>query len=199
MKKIFLSAIVIFMITTTAVSAFADDSRLTMEEQQGILQMREEEKLARDVYLALYDTWNIPIFKNIAASEQSHMDAVKTLITEYRMEDPVAVDVRGVFKNAELQKLYNDLTTLGKKDAVSAVTVGARVEELDIFDLENLMAQTSKSDILAVYENLVKGSRNHLRSFYSQIQGYGADFSPEYITVTEFYEIISGSAERGRR
>jgi hypothetical protein len=36
---------------------------LTAEEQAGLIWMREEEKLAHDVYAALYDTWNTPIFK----------------------------------------------------------------------------------------------------------------------------------------
>lgn len=53
------------------------------------MQMREEEKLARDVYLELYETWDLPVFYNIAQSEQTHMGAVKTLIEKYNLKDPI--------------------------------------------------------------------------------------------------------------
>ena len=62
--------------TMTALS----DSDLTESEIQGILFMREEEKLARDVYLALAERWDMNVFSNIARSEQTHMDSVLTLI-----------------------------------------------------------------------------------------------------------------------
>jgi len=35
--------------------------------------MREEEKLARDVYLKLFDTWKLTVFSRIARSEQRHL------------------------------------------------------------------------------------------------------------------------------
>jgi len=50
--------------------------------------IREEEKLARDVYLYLYDMWGSSIFDNISVSEQAHMDAIKTLIDRYGLDDP---------------------------------------------------------------------------------------------------------------
>jgi len=53
---------------------------LSSDEVEAISWMREEEKLARDVYLALYQKWNLRIFWNIAASEQRHMDAIGTLM-----------------------------------------------------------------------------------------------------------------------
>ena len=56
---------------------------LSPVEIEGILFMREEEKLARDVYLKLYDRWELPIFRNIANSEATHMEAIKTLIDRY--------------------------------------------------------------------------------------------------------------------
>ena len=57
---------------------------LSEAEKEGILYMREEEKLARDVHLKLYEIWGLQIFRNIADSEQTHMDAVKLLISRYR-------------------------------------------------------------------------------------------------------------------
>ncbi len=59
-----------------------------------LIQLREEEKLARDVYLYLYTHWNQWIFSNIAKSEQQHMDAVKGLLDKYDIEDPVDIDIQ---------------------------------------------------------------------------------------------------------
>ena len=70
--------------------------------------MREEEKLAHDVYVTLYAQWDLPIFQNISRSEQTHTDAVKTLIDRYGLTDPASSKV-GVFTNPDLQALYNDL------------------------------------------------------------------------------------------
>ena len=39
---------------------------LTDDEAAALAYLREEEKLARDVYLTLADTWQLPIFANIA-------------------------------------------------------------------------------------------------------------------------------------
>ena len=45
---------------------------LSAKEASDLIFLREEEKLARDVYLALYDAWGTPIFLNISSSEQKH-------------------------------------------------------------------------------------------------------------------------------
>ena len=82
---------------------------LTDAEKQNILLMREEEKLARDVYLVLYELWDAEIFANISESEQQHMDAVKRLITRYGLEDPVVDDTVGQFTNSEFLTLFDEL------------------------------------------------------------------------------------------
>ncbi len=59
-------------------------------EVVALIYTREEEKLARDTYLTLYGVWEMPVFSNIAASEQSHMDAVLRMLEKYGLEDPAA-------------------------------------------------------------------------------------------------------------
>jgi hypothetical protein len=54
---------------------------LTSAESSSILFMKQEEKLARDVYQVLHAKWGHVTFANIAVSEQRHMDAVDGLIT----------------------------------------------------------------------------------------------------------------------
>lgn len=53
---------------------------LSAEEIAGLYYMREEEKLAHDVYLNLYDRWGAQVFANIAESETAHTEAVRQLI-----------------------------------------------------------------------------------------------------------------------
>ena len=88
---------------------------LTDYEIEALLFMREEEKLARDVYLAMYEVWGTPIFSNIAGSEQAHMDAVAYLLEAYGLEDPVAGNPNGIFENDELQAGQSRNCTVGRK------------------------------------------------------------------------------------
>ena len=142
---------------------------LTDEEIQWLTYMREEEKLARDVYLALYDKWNMRIFSNIAASEQKHTDAVKTLLIRYGIPDPAAGKAQGEFTNPDLQDLYDQLIQQGSVSNVEALKVGVFIEETDIDDLNAAIATTTHNDIKTVYSNLLKGSLNHLDAFESQL------------------------------
>lgn len=41
---------------------------LNLGETDGLIFMREEEKLARDVYIAMYDNWGQRVFNNILGS-----------------------------------------------------------------------------------------------------------------------------------
>ena len=170
---------------------------LSLEEIEGLLIMREEEKLARDVYLKLYDLWGAQIFKNISKAEQTHMDMVKILLDKYYIEDPVKDDVKGKFENQDIQKLYNELVELGSKSLKDALTVGMIIEDLDIADLQSWLKKTDNEDIKIVYENLMKGSRNHMRSFYKNLKNVGGDYTPKYISQKEFEQIISSPIERG--
>jgi hypothetical protein len=171
-------------------------SELTEDEILGLFYMREEEKLARDVYLALYDLWGLAIFQNIANSEQSHTDAVKVLLDAYDLEDPVAGNDPGEFDNEDLQALYDQLISLGSQSLSDALKVGAAIEEIDILDIEAYLAQTDNADIRRVYENLMKGSRNHLRAFTSTLgRQTGETYQPQYLSVEVYQSIVDGAME----
>ncbi len=173
-------------------------TELSDAEIAGLLLMREEEKLAHDVYLTLYDLWGQPVFQNIARSEATHTDAVLTLLERYGIADPVGDNATGVFTDPELQALYDDLVAQGSESLIAALKVGAAVEEIDILDLEELSAQTDKTDILTVYENLTKGSRNHLRAFVRTIEQRGGEtYVPQYMNQEDFAAIIAGGVESG--
>jgi len=171
---------------------------LTQEETDGLLLMREEEKLARDVYLALYDIHGLNIFNNISSSEQTHTDAVLALLERYRLADPVGENATGVFENVDLQQLHDALVAQGTNSLLEAFYVGAEIEELDIADIETLKAQVvDNEDIVLVYDNLLKGSRNHLRSFHRQIESNSGSYTPSHITQEQYDEIVNSDMERG--
>lgn len=145
-------------------------STLTADEKADLIFMREEEKLARDVYLTLHDIWGTTVFANIATSEQQHMDAILGLLITYKLPDPTVGKMVGEFVNAELQALYNTLIERGKRSALDALLVGGIIEETDIVDLNAAIATARPSNIDKVYTNLLNGSYNHLRAFASNIE-----------------------------
>ncbi len=170
---------------------------LSDTEKQGIEYMREEEKLARDVYEYLYGVWGQQTFANIEKAEITHMNAVKALIEKYGLKDPAADEPAGKFSDSHLQELYDQLTTMGSKSLVDALKVGALIEETDIEDLEKYMANTDNDDIKLVYENLLKGSENHLRAFVRVLEIQGVNYQPQILSQSQFDAIISGTNEHG--
>jgi hypothetical protein len=171
---------------------------LSAEEAAGLTQMREEEKLARDVYQAMFEKWELAVFSNIARSEQRHMNAIKALLDKYGMADPVTDSAAGIFTNPEMLTLYTDLVEKGKTSLVDALQVGATIEDLDIKDLYDFLEQTDNTDIKTVYQNLAKGSRNHLRTFTYQLALNGAAYEAQYLTADKIDDIINSPRERGR-
>ncbi len=171
---------------------------ISQEVIDGLILMREEEKLARDVYQHFYDLYSTNVFRNIARSEARHMSAIKTLLDKYGIADPVTDDTRGVFTDPHMTDLYSQLTTAGEKSLLDAMIVGATIEDLDIKDLMELSEDVEAEDILMVYRNLTKGSRNHMRAFHSQIERNNGSYTPQYISQELYDDIISSPRERGR-
>ncbi len=171
---------------------------LSDAEVASLLYMREEEKLARDVYLTLGEQWDVQIFQNIAQSEQMHMDAVKDLLDRYGLEDPAAGKDIGEFTDPELQALYDQLVAQGSQSLADALKVGGAIEEIDILDLEERIAETDNVDIKTVYENLMRGSRNHLRAFASTLETMtGETYEPQYLSAEEYAAIVNSGMEQG--
>lgn len=145
---------------------------LTDDETYWMTFMREEEELARDVYLVLGAKWNLPVFTNIARSEQTHMDSVQPLLDRYGVDDPAEGRSPGEFENPDLQALYDDLVEQGSVSPEEVLKVGVLIEEIDIDDLNSAIATTEKNDILNVYTNLLQGSQSHLEAFQLNLARY---------------------------
>ena len=176
--------------------------------------MRSEEKLARDVYLTLAEIYPdqpaANVFTNIGdGSEQTHTDAVRDMLESYGLPDPnpdandlpdnIGVFyIEGEFEGGEygwyFQEKYDALVGLGSVDLLSALYVGAFIEELDMLDiiecpkviLENEddvdvhnpvcgLNYTDEPSLQNLYNHLVDGSENHLRSFVKNIEKITGD------------------------
>ena len=183
------SAVSAAAVTTTPVTS------LSPEEIAALKFMREEEKLAHDVYVALYSLWGANVFNQISLSETTHTEAILALLTKYGITDPAATTAPGVFEDPALQTLYNTLMTMGQASLIEALKVGALIEETDIHDIHEKMEITDEADILTVYTSLLCGSGNHLRAFNDNLLKQGVTYVPQVITQAEWDAIANAPAE----
>jgi len=165
-------------------------------EETAVLYMWEEEKLARDVYLALAERWQLPIFANITLAEQKHMDMVWKLIATYSIAHSFTEDTPGVFVNEALKELYISLVARGEVSLVEGLLVGAEIEDKDLFDLDEILKATENDHLELVFHNLAKGSRNHLRAFVRALTAHDEVYTPLYLDPDTFEVILAADMER---
>ena len=189
--------------TTTVIdanlkSALIETSDLTDSELASLLKMKEEEKLARDVYSVLSQKWGSQIFTNISAAENNHLNAIILLLTNYGSTE-TSIGEAGIFADAAVQTLYNDLVAKASVSVEEAYKTGALIEEMDIKDLTEALSSTSNENVTLVFDNLMKGSRNHLRAFNLQLTNLGLTYTPVFISQDEYTQIVSSTMEKGKQ
>ena len=200
---VFIASVPVSLVQASAPSEAISTTNTTLplspEEEATLLAMRVEEKLAHDVYVTLYDLWNMPIFLNISQSEGRHTASIAKLLIAYNIPDPVDDSQIGVFEDPEIQKLYTDLIAQGSVSLADAYVVGATIEEMDIIDLEEALAETDKADLERVYSNLKNGSIHHLSAFSRAIENQtGTDYIPRLMTTEEYNQLTSSRGNRGQ-
>jgi hypothetical protein len=146
-------------------------TQLTADEAADLQYMREEEKLAQDVYRLLGARYDSRVFTNIAGSETRHAETVKSFLDAFKVSDPAAGRAAGSYENADLQALHDQLVAQGMESLADAIDVGIAIEERDIADLKARLAATDRADLTAMYESLLRASENHLRAFTRQLGG----------------------------
>ena len=186
MKKNIISMLLFGMVLLISISSFAT----TTELEKDLLYLYQEEKVARDVYAELYDMYGLRTFDNISNSEQNHMEAVEYLLNEYEIDYKNISDERGVYQLPELQDLYDTLIEKGSESIISAIEVGATIEDLDIFDLDEMLSKKYDEEVERVLRNLKRGSENHMRAFIRQLNKYNEVYTPQYISY-EYFESIT--------
>ena len=170
-----------------------DSTGLDDNEATHLAFMREEEKLARDVYTKLGMLYpDSVVFGNIDDSEQRHTDAVKSALEQHGLEDPNTNDNLGVYTGAEYAEYFTEkyeyLVNRASSSELDALYVGAFIEELDMRDIrqcpEEIVLQdngvesetgcglvyTDEPDIINLYESLLNGSESHLRGYVRAIE-----------------------------
>lgn len=179
--------------------------------------MREEEKLARDVYLTFANMYpEQSVFSNIATkSEQTHTDTMRDKLEQFGLPDPnpTTNDLPssiGLFSGDEwgwyfTQKFY-ELVAKGSNSELDALYVGALIEELDMHDIADCptvmvdagyndpcgLGYTDESVIQTSYSSLIDGSESHLRAYVGKIEaviGEG-NYQAQYLTQEEVDAIL---------
>ena len=182
--------------TAAASSTVATEEELSPEEVAGLMYMREEEKLAHDVYVALFNVWGAQVFANIAESETEHTEAIRQLILAHGLPDPAATTAPGVFVNTDLQAMYDALVARGQTSLIEALKVGCLIEEKDIQDINDKKAEVmDEPDIVRVYDHLLCGSRNHLRAFNDSLLQQGVSYQATVLSQAEWDAIAYASME----
>lgn len=180
-------------VTLIGYSKTTDDNQtiLTNDEVNDLVFLYEEEKLARDVYLFSYKKYDLNFFETIAGSEQNHMNKVLSFLEKHGINKIVSNS--GEFSNHKIQELYNKLTKQSEQSLIEALKVGATIEDLDIYDIESLKKRTDNSLILAIYAQLICGSKNHLRMFNKEILKKKSSCEAQYISKKLFKSIVKSS------
>ena len=177
--------------------------------------MREEEKLARDVYMKLGGMYpDHPIFGKIDDSEQTHTDAVKAMIEKYGLEDPNTNDNVGVYTGEDygwyFTEKFNLLVERASLSELEALYVGAFIEELDMMDINQCpqvivdtenginditecgKIYTDNADVSNLYASLLDGSDSHLEGYVRNIEKYigEGNYQAQVLTQEEVDEIL---------
>lgn len=179
-----------------SINAYGDsctfEGTLTEAEIEGLMEMREEEKLAHDIYFHFYSLYEHVIFNNISKSENAHANAVLHLLKGYDLGDPALAET-GKFSNPLFNDLFEELTEKGEISLIEALKIGAFVEEYDIADLQKLLAEAQNEDVIRVYTHLLNGSENHLRAFTGVLTRMGETYTPSVISKEEYQDILNDS------
>ena len=193
MLRLMVLAVLVVSLAGTSVWAGKGNSSggtvLSEAEAEMLTFMREEEKLARDVYIEMFELWDAVIFSNIVDSEQKHMDTMGKMIDKYGLPDPVLPGL-GQFTNPDLQEKYFELVQVGSVSYIDGLYVGATIEEIDMVDIQHAIDITSRLDIVNAYQNLLEGSKSHLKAYVGALDTQGFDYSPQFISQELFDAIM---------
>ncbi len=186
---------------------------LTQEDKDALAYMWNEEKLAKDIYMTLYNLYSdnpySKVLYNISTrSESTHQGMVEYLAQKYDLNitnpptyaehyDENELEKYGVgeFFVNEIQNLYNTLYEKGSQSMQDALEVGCMVEVTDVDDLNERIAEANASgalDLVTVFENLRQGSYNHYWAFDRALKNMGVSegccvLGDEYCKTPEEY------------
>ncbi|HBX79663.1 MAG: DUF2202 domain-containing protein [Propionibacteriaceae bacterium] len=147
-------------------------STLSAATASDLVFVRDEERLARDLYAAIAAQYGDALpFSTIVNSEQRHFDAVGVLLERYGLADPASGQPAGQYANPALQSLYDTLLAQSKISLAEAYKVGIAVETRDIADVKKGASDATQADVDRVFTMLLNGSEKHLSAFTDAANG----------------------------
>ena len=138
---------------------------LSDSEVESLLYMIEEEKMAHDIYVELYEQTGLIEFDKISESEQHHYDKLVSFAEKLDIDISSLSVEAGVFENDEIQTLYDTLMLEASLSTEAAIGVAISIEEADIADLGATIEMTETVILGQVYSHLLDSSMNHLSAF----------------------------------
>jgi len=132
----------------------------------------EEEMMANELYNSFYEMYGVQTFKNIAASEAKHMEAVKALLDRYNIDTPSNYD--------HIQVLYEELKSKWELSLLDALEVWVNIEKVDIDDIIIAIKYTDNNDIKIIFTNIGWASYNHMRWFVKALNNNNLNTSIDY-------------------
>jgi hypothetical protein len=178
----------------TAVRPRAAGGSLSASERQTLLHLSEQEKLARDLYESLSETWRLDVFHTTSGSEDIHADALRTLLGRYKLFDPSQGLGRGEFSRVDLAERYGDLIARGRFSPVEALKAAASVEELEIEDMSRRLLDVQVPEIQSVLETVVSSDKHHLRSLVVALRKLGHAYQPTRLPRDQYDLILDEQA-----
>ncbi|MET0410380.1 MAG: DUF2202 domain-containing protein [Polyangiaceae bacterium] len=163
-------------------------------DRRTLLHVSQQEKLARDFYSSLSETWRLDVFHTTSGSEDIHADALRTLLGRYKLPDPAYGLARGEFNRVDLTERYDDLIARGRFSAVEALKAAASVEELEIEDISERLPRVQSPELSNVLESVVASDKHHLRSLVVALRRLGHTYSPTRLPREQFDLILGEQA-----
>ncbi|NTV17903.1 MAG: DUF2202 domain-containing protein [Bacteroidales bacterium] len=177
--------------------AFDSTADLTADEIEFIYAVREDEKVARDLYFSFFGTFGLKPFENIGKAEDNHIKATEKLFDYYEIDYP-ALSENGKFENAIRQKLFDSLLLKGTPE-LEAFKVMAMLEESNIVEYGEVLKTIANPNIKIVIENLARASANHFKAAIRQITALGGTYTPALMTQEQYKAVIAIGFEKGKR
>ena len=191
MKKIILPLVLILLIVACSED---ENSGLSMEETESLKFTAEQEKLSVELYLYAFSAYNLPIFQEIANKKTRHLTEVRAVMEDLDVEDPTEGIGVGVFNNTEIQTLYNQMRSRIEEGQNNAFIAALTVEESIIHFSGISLSETSNNTLIELYEAIICGSKNHFRTFYSELTT-SKSYVSQYFTQEEFSDIVNSGQE----
>lgn len=184
-------------ITRAAISnIFTVTSALNADEIEFLYAVREDEKLAHDVYSVFADKYpTAPQIGRIMNAESTHMAAVDSLFKYYEIDYVPTTEV-GVFASPERQEQFNTLSAQSST-LVEAFKTMAFIEEEGIAAYNAVVGDIENVNIKLVIEHLTKASGNHLKAVDRQIKSLGETYTPTVLTQEDYDAIINAPFTHG--